>query len=336
MKAALDRSQLLGAVGGVAVLLTAGGLAWLGLAGLGEKQAEAQALADRLANPALAALLVDSQGVNRAGRDATEIQKLTKDLRDNDRMAAGWSEATRTLAGDEADWAKDPGKWKDRLIAIQSQLQKQSQGQKVESRPDFYLGLEDFRQKSPTADEVPGLALHLSVAERLVQLLMEARQVAEQYPTPCRLLSLSGPGSTLAKQGEELPPPVAAPTPQPKLGAPMSQTERKSFRVEIRSSPEVLYEYVRLLAGNPALLIVTNLIVICEQQNFPLRSEIAKKFSETNLPTVGDATKKKKEGKKLLEILAGEESVQTVLEVDFVAWKPPGEPKAGGSPDSGP
>jgi hypothetical protein len=215
-------------------------------------------------------------------------------------------------------------------------LQKQSQGQKIELAPDFYLGLEDFRQKSPTADEVPGLALHLSVAERLVQLLMEARQVAEQYPTPCRLLSLSGPGSIFAKQGEEPPTPVAAPTPRPKPAAAVAQAERKTFRVEIQSSPEVLYEYVRLLAGNPALLILTNLMVTNEQQNFPLRSEIAKKFTEANLSTGGEAMQKKKEGKRLLEILAGEESVQTVLEVDFVAWRNPEEPKAGGSPAPAP
>lgn len=332
MKAGLDRNQLLAMAGGGTVVLAAGMLAWLGLAGLGEKQAEALALSERLMNPALAAVLADPQGLERARRDAAEIQKLAKEMRDKDKMAAEWSEATRVLAGDGAEWAKDPGKWKDRLIAIQSQLQKEAKGQKVDLAPEFYLGLEDFRQKSPAAEEVPGLALHLSVAERLVQRLLEARRAAEQYPTACRLLSLSGPASGLKKEGEEAGQPAPLPGPPPKAGPPAVQTERKTFRVELRSSPEVLYEYVRLLTVDPALLIVTNLSVTNEKQNFPLRSEIAKKFSETSPSAGADAAQKKKEAKKLLEILAGEEAVQASLEIDFVAWKNSEDRKAGVAP----
>ena len=73
------------------------------------------------------------------------------------------------------------------------------------------MGLDGFRQKSPTAEEVPELALHLSVAERLVRRLMEARQIKEQYPTICEFRSLAGPGSVQEKVPQEKPP--AAPIP---------------------------------------------------------------------------------------------------------------------------
>ena len=64
-----------------------------------------------------------------------------------------------------------------------------------------------------------------------------------------------------------------------------------------------------------------------ERQTFPLRSEIAKKFTSSAGGAGGSGTSEKKE-KKLLEILAGEESLSAKLEVDFVAWKNPKEAKA--------
>ena len=246
MKASLDKSQLMAVVGGAAVVLVAGGVAWFGLGSLGEKLAEAQALTERMGNPALAALLNDPAGAGRATRDAAELKKLETELRDSDVMARQWAQATQELAGEGKDWAKDPGKWKDRLIAVQSQLQKDAKAGRLGLAPDFYLGLDGYRQKSPTPEEVPGLALHLSVAERLVRRLMEARQTKEQYPTGCEFRSLGGPGSTQEKGVQETPP--APPGPGTKPGTPAPETERKAFRVEIRSSPEVLYEYVRLLS----------------------------------------------------------------------------------------
>jgi len=330
MKADLDKSQLLVVVGGVAVVLVAGGAAWLGLGALGEKQAEAQALTERMGNPALAALLNDPAGAGRATRDSAELQKLELELRNNDAVARQWAQATQELAGEGKDWAKDPGKWKDRLIAVQSELQKEAKAGRLGLAPDFYLGLDGFRQKSPTAEEVPELALHLSVAERLVRRLIEARQVKEQYPTGCELRTMEGPGSVQEKGGQEKPP--APPSPGAKPGTLAPEAERKTFRVEIRSSPEVFYEYIRLLAKDPALFIVTNLRLANEKQAFPLRSEIAKKFSEAAYPAGGGAPAEKKEKKRLLEILAGEESLNVTLEIDYVAWKQPEEAKAGGAP----
>ena len=329
VKAGLDKGQFMAVASGAAAVLVAGGLAWFGLGGLAEKQAEAQALTERMGNPALAALLNNPGGGSRASRDAAEIQKLANELQDGDIPANQWAQATKELGGDGQDWAKDPGKWKDRLIAVQSQLQKEAKAGRLGLASDFYLGLDGYRQKSPTQEEVPGLALHLSVAERLVRCLIEARQTKEQYPTTCEFRSLSGPGSTLEKGAQEKPPAPTGPGAKPRAPAP--EAERMTFRVEIRSSPEVLYEYVRLLVADPALFIVTDLRLTNEKQTFPLRSEIAKKFSEAPVPAGGNQSDEKKEKKKLLEILAGEEGLNTALEIDFVAWKKPEEAKAAGT-----
>ena len=324
----LDRNKLVTAgLGGVAIL-AAGGLAWLALAGLGEKNRETQALAERMGNPALAALLADSGGVNRALREAAEIQKLTKDLQDQNLVALGWAQATHKLTGEGEEWARDPGKWKDRLITVQNQLQKDAREQKVQLSPDFYLGLDEFRQISPTFEQVPELALHLTVAEHLLRLLMKARTVAEQYPTLCEFRSIAGPGTLLEKEGSK----GASPDPSAgsKTNSPSLARQRRNFRMEIRASPEVLYEYVRLISTDQALLILTDLSVKNEKQDFPQRSEIAKRFrEEISSATTGATANGKKKGKKLLEILAGEESLSATIQVSFVAWKTLEEPKAG-------
>lgn len=317
--AANPQQQLKIAVSGVAALVGVA-LAWWGLGQLGERQAEAQALADRMGNPALAALLADPAGVARASRETAELEKLEKELWAKEgSLVVQWSGETGKLAGNGQDWSTDPGKWKDKLVAVQSELQQAAPKQRVNLASDFYLGLDPFRQKSPTAEEVPALALHLSVAKRLVELLFQARQVVEQYPTACEFRSLSGPGSVMEKAPE-----AAAPRTQPL--APPAGPERKAFRAEIRCSPEVLYEYVRLLSQDPALFILKDISVNNEKQTFPLRSEIAKKFSAAQASP--DAKPDPVQSKnKLLEILAGEESLLAGLEVDFVAWRNPQEEK---------
>ena len=331
MKASAERGQIVALAAGGGLVLVAGGLAWLGLGALGEKQAEAQALAERMGNPALAALMADPAGPARANRETAELQKLEKELRAKDGSAMeSWSQGTQEAAGEGQAWSKDPGVWKDRLIEIQSRLQKEALAKRVKLAADFYLGLEAFRQKSPTVEEVPALATHLSVAERLVERLLDARQVAEQYPTICEFKSLSAPGLLTDK-----PPGGGAASVAPKPGTPPGGAERKTFRVEIRCSPEVLYEYVQRLARDPWLLIVTDLSVMNERQTFPLRSEIAKKFSTSEAPAGGAAPAEKNE-KKLLEILAGEESLTALLEVDFVAWKNPKEARPTASPGQAP
>lgn len=317
MKGPLPREQMsMFGAAGVGIMIAAIS-SWLGLGALGKKQEEAQALADRMANPALAALLADPNGVARAQQEVKELQKLEKELRETDgAILETWSQATREASGEGQEWARDSGKWKDRLIAVQNRLQKESAERRVQLDPDFYLGLEAYRKKSPAPEQVPGLAIHLSVAERLVERLMEARQTSEQYPTACAFRSLWGPGS--AAEMEPGAGPVAPPA---QAGASPKGPERKMFRAEIRCSPEVLFAFVKLLAGDPWLFILTDLSVTNERQSFPLRSEIAKKFLGSEV--AGDAALGEKKKKSLLEVLAGEESLNVVLQVDFVAWENP-------------
>jgi hypothetical protein len=84
---------------------------------------------------------------------------------------------------------------------------------------------------------------------------------------------------------------------------------------------------VQGLTRDSWLFIITDLSVTNEKQTFPLRSEIAKKFAVSEAAPGSSVTAEKKE-KKLLEILAGEESLVATMEVDFVAWKNPKEAKA--------
>ena len=317
MKPSLNPQQMAGLGGGLVGLGGVIALAWLGLSGLGERQTEAQALAERMGDPALAALLSESEGLKKVARDISEIQKLEVELQKvvgSD--PARWDAATRQAIGEGKDWAQDPGKWKDQLISVVSQIQKAAPEAHLKMSPDFYLGLDSFRQRSPTSTEVPPLALHLSVAQRLMEKLFEARKVREQYVTPCEIKSLTGPGSFLEKSAE-----TVAGMPPARSAAPAAGPERKSFRMEIQCSPEVLCEYVRLLSSDEWLFLVNDLAVTNQKQEFSSRSEIAKKFTTPEaVPSAGEGEKKPTK-KKLLEILAGDESLVAQLDIDFVVWK---------------
>ena len=329
MKSSLSPGQIKMLAAVLGFLLLAIGVGWFGLGHLSEKRAESEALGERMGNPGLAALLADPSGVAKAGRESAEIQALEKEFRIKEgAVMETWAKSTAEASGEGQEWSKDPGKWKDRLIEIQSQIQKQAVTHRIRLGPDFYLGLEAFRQKSPTAAEVPALAVHLSVAARLVELFMQARKAKEQYPTPCELISISGPGSTTDKSAEQ-PPPVPV-----KAGATPVGLDRKKFRVVLRCSPEVLLDYVHLLSRDSWLLIITDLSLKNTKMDFPLRSEIAKQFDSKSLPADGAASPPPAVRKKLLEILAGEESVTADLEVEFVAWRNSEANKAGANPSS--
>lgn len=301
---------------GVLALVLAGGIGtWWALGLLDEKTAELAALQERLGNPALASLLGETTGTSRASQEAAQIRKMTQALQEEEGASSRrWSLGTQEARGQGKDWAKDPGKWKDELITRQNELQKKASSERVRLAPDFYLGLQEFQQKSPPADEVPDLALQLSVAGRLVERLFDARKIREQYTTDCELKSLA-----LVRKGEnqdKVPPGTSsAAAPQ----GPAAVPERKKFRLELKCSPEVLYEYVRLLASDDWLLIIQNLSVVNEKPDFPPRSEIAKKFGPVS---VGEAVRPgdSAAGKKLLEVLSGDEALSVGMEVDFVAW----------------
>lgn len=312
MKASLQPKQAkaLAAIG--AVLVVSAALAWFGLGQLGEKQAEWEALTQKMAEPALAALLSDPSGTGKLSRDLAEIQKLeTRILGKDGSWMKDWAAATAEASGEGQDWSKDPGKWKDRLIFLQSDLQKKATEHQVKLAQDFYLGLEAYRQKSPAASAVPGLALDLSIAHRLVEKLFAARETPEQYKTVCGLRSLTVPEAATEKDLAA----AAAPPPGPRPAA-VKGPERRKYRLEIDCSPEVLYAYVHLLARDNWPFLVTDLAVRNQKKEFPLRSEIAKKFSSDEAP---GASKEKK----LLEILAGDESLLVTLDVDFVVWPAP-------------
>jgi hypothetical protein len=312
-----------------ALLIFAGLVGWIGLSRMGEVEGEMQALAEKMGNPALAALLADPAGPDRLLREAGEIRKLKDEVSSLDeKTAVGWAQAGQEASGDGQDWSKDSGKWKDRLIEIQNRLQKEAPQRKVILNPDFYLGLEAYRQKSPTEQEVPALALELSVAARLVDQLFLARQANEQYPTVCEFQSLSGPASLPPKASETNPPPGGN-----RPGALHKSPDRKEFRLQIRCSPEVLYEYVRRLTQDSWLFILTDLELSNSKQKFPLRSEIAKNL-ETGMGAGPSSSADAGNPKRLLEVLAGEEAVNAVLFVDFVYWKNPNPapPKTSASP----
>ena len=315
--------------GAVLLLLGAVTLGWFGLGEMGEKGAEAQALAERMGSPALGALLADAEGVKKVARDIAEIQKLETELQKEDwSLPAKWAKVAQRASGDGEEWGKDPGKWKDHLIATASQIHKAASEVRLNLAPEFYLGLDSFRQRSPTVAEVPALALHLSVAQRLVEKLFEARQTKEQYTTVCEIRSLTGPGSVVEPSAE-----TGSTAPQGRPGASPTVQERKTFRLEIVCSPEVLYDYIRLLANDEWPFLVTNLSVSNQKQKFPPRSEIAQKLSKGREGNPGESETKGGQ-KKLLEILAGDESLSCQVDVDFVAWKSFEEatpPKAGKS-----
>ena len=105
-------------------------------------------------------------------------------------------------------------------------------------------------------------------------------------------------------------------------------------QVVLRCSPEVLLEYIRLLSRDSWLLIITDLSLKNTKVDFPLRSEIAKQFNSRPLPSDGATSPSPSVRKKLLEILAGEESIIADLEVEFVAWRNSEGNKAGATPSS--
>ena len=314
---------LLGVVG---LLCSAGVLGWLGWGKLVDKLAEAQALADRAGNPDLAGLLADEVSINQATVEMAELKRVFSELQEKygERMKK-WSEGTLAISGNGEEWSKDPGQWKDRLIKIQSDLQAEAKVKGVQLPPDFYLGLESFRQKSPMPDEVPHLAIHLSVVRALLEKLFRARETKEKFPTACEVRSVTGPASKAEKNNEPNPMVSEAPVESGK-----AQMDRKAFRMDFRCSPEVFFAFLDLLKQDPqdpALYIVTNITLTNEKQNFPLRSEIAKRLRAEEGASSVELTPKIKGPEdaspreaKLLEILAGNEVLDLQIRLDFVAW----------------
>lgn len=330
MKAEIQRSQVLAGVLLLGVLGGAGGLAWIGFQALQESQSKIQDLSQKMAKQELAAVLGQVQGVATSRNSAKKLGETRTKLRGElEKTIGGWRRGFLEASGAGQDWSKDPGLWKDELVRANAETAKASreaeEDRKVRLAEDFYLGLEDFRQRSPEASELPILTLRLKAAERLTQLLFRARQNArEQYPTECVLQKI------LYLPPEE----KKASPPGPGGAVPSAETIRRvPFEIQFRGSPEVLYAYLELLRKDTWLFIVTDLRVRNELEQFPPRSEIRNRYDAQKEP---GQNQKEGQAKDLLLVLAGKESLLADLRVDFVAWKETPEPGPTAPPGGAP
>lgn len=318
MKKTHTQAQWIYLAGFVALVGIGGFGAWLGWSALAEQQVKVQSLEERKGNPKLASLLGRPDGVQAALRDAKLISSVSREMeKEKDLLCAPWIRATAVANGEGQDWAKDPGKWKDQLIEKRKKIGQTAAAGGVVLATNFYLGLEAFQQKSPTPEEVPALAQQLSVSERLVLKLIEARGIREGYPTACRIDSMQGP---LLAQGDAKTTSGSATN---KTTSTVAEDSKKKYFLKIESSPEVLAEYIRLLSVDDWPLVIQDIKIENEKTQFPKRSEIAKKFQKDKSPdisgqaTVGEA---KDAGQPLLEILAGNERIRSEVEVEFRPW----------------
>ena len=331
MKGKMTQPQMVLAVAGGGFLLVVVAVAYFGWSSLSEVQSQAQALADRKGKPELAAILTRPGGAGAVRKEAVEIGKVAEEVSQGEEGLVGsWREGYEKASGVGQAWSQDPNQWKDRLIATNDRLKKQSGKKGDNSRvilaDDFYLGLQEYKQQNPSADKVPELARQLSVAEKLVELLMDAKKTAkEKYPTQCIIQSIVSPS-------------VSAPDSDKKSvektkagGAP--GTLREEYTLQFESSPEVLYGFIQRVAKDPWLFVVINLSLENELKEFPKRSEVAKKFADANKPADGVVAENPTDGASgsadpatrppLLMVLACKERMKVVVRIDFVGWKTP-------------
>jgi hypothetical protein len=340
MKGKMTQPQMVLAAAGGGFLLVAVAAGYFGWSSLGEVQSQAQALADRKGKPELAVILTRPGGAGAIRKEAVEIGKVAEEISQGEEGLVGsWREGYEKASGVGQGWSQDPNQWKDRLIATNDRLKKQSGKKGDNSRvilaDDFYLGLQEYKQQNPSVDKVPELARQLSVAEKLVELLMDAKKMAkEKYPTQCIIQSIVSPGVSAPdsdkKSGEKA-----------KAGGPIG-TLREGYTLQFESSPEVLYGFIQRVAKDPWLFVVMNLSLENDLKEFPKRSEVAKKFADSSKPADGSTTENSTDGARgsanppsrppLLMVLAGKERMKVVVRIDFVGWK---TPVAGKTPEKG-
>ena len=337
MKGKMSQPQIMAAAGGGLFFLLVVALGWFGWGSLGETQGQAQALADRKLKPELAAILSRPGGAGAARKEAVEIGKLGEQVsKSEEALVASWREGLAQASGEGQPWSQDTNQWKDRLIAANDRLRKRAGKKGDNSRvilaDDFYLGLQEFKQQNPPATQVPALARQLSVSEKIVEILMDAKKSAsEGYPTQCLLQTLVGPASATAEGAKAV-------SEKPKGPAETSGILREGYTLQLECSPEVLYGFMQRLAKDPWLFVVVDMDLENDLKDFPKRSEVAKKFvndkkGPESVPSVGEGA----EGGSvvargsanavsrlpLLMVLAGKERLKVVIRVDFVGWKSP-------------
>jgi hypothetical protein len=335
MKRNWSRTQIIWAAGGGGFFVLAGVAGWLGWGSLAETQSQADALSERKLKPELAAILNRVGGAGAGRKEAEEIAKLAEELsRTEEGLVGSWRQGYIEASGDGQGWSQDGNQWKDQLIAANDRLRKRAGKKGDNSRvilaDEFYLGLQEYKQQNPPGGQVPALARQLSVSEKLVGLLMEAKKSAQEgYPTLCLLESMEGPALPAVDESK-----VA--NEKTKVGGQAGGIVRESYTIQLECSPEVLYEFIERLARDPWLFIVADLNLENDLKEFPKRSEVAKKFADASKPpegvTVavdggGGATERVRGGANppsrspLLMVLAGKERLKVLLRVDFVGWK---------------
>jgi hypothetical protein len=251
-------------------------------------------------------------------------------------LVASWREGLAQASGEGQPWSQDTNQWKDRLIAANDRLRKRAGKKGDNSRvilaDDFYLGLQEFKQQNPPATQVPALARQLSVSEKIVEILMDAKKSAsEGYPTQCLLQTLVGPAIATAEGAK-------AASEKPKGPAEASGILREGYTLQLECSPEVLYGFIQRLVKDPWLFVVVDMDLENDLKDFPKRSEVAKKFvndkkGSESVPSVGEGADGGSEVARgsanavsrlpLLMVLAGKERLKVVIRVDFVGWKSP-------------
>ena len=323
MKIPLERSQivLLGVSCFAVVLCVAFG--WWGLGGLVEVSNLGQEIADRKGKSEVADILGRPGGISEAKKEIAQLDQLYIGLgKQEESLIEPWRQTTSEATGDGKDWAKDGNKWKDLLVKYNDEILKKSgkvgDMKKVTLAPSFYLGLEDFKQKSPSDDQVPKLAAQLSVSKRLVDLLFASKEkTREGYPTSCVLLKIQGP---IGQEGGVSEGVKSKGKPSEK-----SDITRENYTLEFECSPEVLYAYLTALTKDSWFFIPTNLSLENEKSTFPKRSELVGLFAPpqaaetaTNEPVRGSSNSV---APPLLLVLAGKEKLRVSLQVDFVGWK---------------
>ena len=329
MKLSLDRKQIPLIAGGGMVLVVCAALAWYGVSHLLEESTHAQELVDRKANAEVANILGRTGGVAEAKKEIAQLDQLNASLEKQEEALIGpWKSSTIEASGEGKEWGKDANKWKDLLVKYNDEILKRSGKagdlKRVVLAPNFYLGLEDFKQKSPNEDQVQALALQLSVSKRLVDSLFVAKEKAfEGYPTPCVLLKVVGPFGKASGPTEENRSPAK---PQDK-----GEVIRDGYSILFESSPEVLFSFLNGLTKDSWLFIPTSLTLENEKESFPKRDELAGFFAPR--PQAESSNPEPARGgpasqlPPLLLVLAGKEKVRVNLQVDFVQWRPTSLPE---------
>jgi len=229
-------------------------------------------------------------------------------------------------------WATDPGQWKDRLIEANDRVRQETgfpgKNGRVVLPQEFYLGFENYRQKSPTAEEVPDLARQLSVSQRLLDHLLASRQVvSEPFPTPCVVGTWRVPGIDFGSAADI--PSAEKKTTKDSVQLQKPRTHvRETYEITMECSPEILRDFLSRLIRDPWIFIPTQLKIENELASFPKRAEFEKTFSPSPGAALGGGESVVTPGKSpLLLVLAGKEKLRVFLRVDFAAWPPPAQPE---------